>query len=57
MYQVGSVSPHPKKLNKKLWITLHGEGLNNMYQESLKIKKPGAKVRLARRADNLAAIY
>jgi hypothetical protein len=26
-------------------------------QESLKIKKPGGKVRLARRADNLAAIY
>jgi hypothetical protein len=29
----------------------------NEYQESLKIKKPGGKVRLARRADNLAAIY
>jgi hypothetical protein len=28
----------------------------NEYQESLKIKKPGGKVRLARRADNLAAI-
>jgi hypothetical protein len=27
------------------------------YQESLKIKKPGGKVRPARRADNLAAIY
>jgi hypothetical protein len=27
------------------------------YQESLKIKKPGGKVRLARRADNLSAIY
>jgi hypothetical protein len=26
-------------------------------QESLKIKKPGGKVRLARRADNFAAIY
>jgi hypothetical protein len=29
----------------------------NGYQESLKIKKPGGKVRLARRADNLAVIY
>jgi hypothetical protein len=29
----------------------------NEYQESLKIKKPGGKVRPARRADNLAAIY
>jgi hypothetical protein len=29
----------------------------NEYQESLKIKKPGGKVRLARRADNLAVIY
>jgi hypothetical protein len=29
----------------------------NEYQESLKIKKPGGKVRLARRADKLAAIY
>jgi hypothetical protein len=28
----------------------------NEYQESLKIKKPGGKVRPARRADNLAAI-
>jgi hypothetical protein len=27
------------------------------FQESLKIKKPGGKVRQARRADNLAAIY
>jgi hypothetical protein len=30
----------------------------NEYQESFKIiKKPGGKVRLARRDDNLAAIY
>jgi hypothetical protein len=29
----------------------------NEYQESSKIKKPGGKVRLARRTDNLAAIY
>jgi hypothetical protein len=29
----------------------------NEYQESLKIKNPGGKVRPARRADNLAAIY
>jgi hypothetical protein len=30
----------------------------NEYQESFKkIKKPGGEVRLARRADNLAAIY
>jgi hypothetical protein len=29
----------------------------NEYQESLKIKKSGGKVRPARRADNLAAIY
>jgi hypothetical protein len=30
----------------------------NEYQESLKIKKkPGGKLRLARRADNLVAIY
>jgi hypothetical protein len=29
----------------------------NEYQESLKIKKPGSKVRPARRADNLATIY
>jgi hypothetical protein len=29
----------------------------NEYQESLKIKKPVGKVRSARRADNLAAIY
>jgi hypothetical protein len=29
----------------------------NEYQESLKIKKSGGKVRLARRADNLVAIY
>jgi hypothetical protein len=29
----------------------------NEYQESLKIKKPGGKVRQARKADNLAAIY
>jgi hypothetical protein len=29
----------------------------NEYQESLKIKKLEGKVRLARRADNLAAIY
>jgi hypothetical protein len=29
----------------------------NEYQESLKIKKPGGKVRPARRADNLVAIY
>jgi hypothetical protein len=29
----------------------------NEYQESLKIKKPGGKVRPARRADNLADIY
>jgi hypothetical protein len=28
----------------------------NEYQEFLKIKKPGGKVRPARRADNLAAI-
>jgi hypothetical protein len=28
----------------------------NEYQESLKIKKPGGKVQLARRADNLAII-
>jgi hypothetical protein len=28
----------------------------NEYQESLKIKKPGGKVRPARRADNLTAI-
>jgi hypothetical protein len=28
-----------------------------MYQEPLKIKKPGGKVLPARRADNLAAIY
>jgi hypothetical protein len=28
----------------------------NEYQEPLKIKKPGGKVRPARRADNLAAI-
>jgi hypothetical protein len=39
-----------------------GPGVNsasnrNEYQESLKIKKPGGKVRPARRADNLAAIY
>jgi hypothetical protein len=29
----------------------------NEYQESLKIKKLGGKLRLASRADNLAAIY
>jgi hypothetical protein len=29
----------------------------NEYQESLKLKKPGGKVRQVRRADNLAAIY
>jgi hypothetical protein len=29
----------------------------NEYQESLKMKKPGGKVRPARRADNFAAIY
>jgi hypothetical protein len=29
----------------------------NEYQESLKIKKPGGKVRPVLRADNLAAIY
>jgi hypothetical protein len=29
----------------------------NEYQESLKIKKAGGKVRLARSSDNLAAIY
>jgi hypothetical protein len=29
----------------------------NEYQESLKIKKPGSKVRQALRADNLADIY
>jgi hypothetical protein len=29
----------------------------NEYQESLKIKKPGGKVRPARKADNLVAIY
>jgi hypothetical protein len=29
----------------------------NEYQKSLKIKKPGGKVRPALRADNLAAIY
>jgi hypothetical protein len=29
----------------------------NEYQESLKIKNPGGKVRQARRADNRAAIY
>jgi hypothetical protein len=39
-----------------------GPGVNsasnrNEYQEFLKIKKPGGKVRPARRADNLAAIY
>jgi hypothetical protein len=28
----------------------------NEYQDSLKIKKPGGKVRPARKADNLAAI-
>jgi hypothetical protein len=31
--------------------------LQPLYQESLKIKKPGGKVRPARRADNLSAIY
>jgi hypothetical protein len=30
--------------------------IKNEYQKSLKIKKPGGKVRPARRADNLAAI-
>jgi hypothetical protein len=29
----------------------------NEYQESLKLKKPGGKVQLARRADNLTATY
>jgi hypothetical protein len=29
----------------------------NEYQELLKIKKPGGKMRPVRRADNLAAIY
>jgi hypothetical protein len=29
----------------------------NEYQESLKLNKPGGKVRPARRADNLATIY
>jgi hypothetical protein len=29
----------------------------NEYQESLKIKNPGGKLRPERRADNLAAIY
>jgi hypothetical protein len=29
----------------------------NEYEEFLKIKEPGGKVRPARRADNLAAIY
>jgi hypothetical protein len=29
----------------------------NEYLESLKIKKPGGKVRLSRRADNLATTY
>jgi hypothetical protein len=29
----------------------------NEYQESLKVKKPAGKVRLARRTANLAAIY
>jgi hypothetical protein len=29
----------------------------NEYQESLKIKKPGGKVRPARKTDNFAAIY
>jgi hypothetical protein len=29
----------------------------NEHQESLKIKEPERKVQLARRADNLAAIY
>jgi hypothetical protein len=29
----------------------------NEYHESLKIKKPGGKVRPARRAENLAGIY
>jgi hypothetical protein len=31
--------------------------IRNEYQEFLNIKKPGGKVRLARRADNLAATY
>jgi hypothetical protein len=31
--------------------------LTEMSTRNLKIKKPGGKVRLARRADNLAAIY
>jgi hypothetical protein len=33
------------------------KSVRNEYQESLKIKKPGGKVPLARRADNLAAIF
>jgi hypothetical protein len=44
------------------YITMARAGVDsasnrNEYQESLKIKKPGGKVRPARKADNLAAIY
>jgi hypothetical protein len=42
---------------KYLEVVVGGHAVANEYQESLKIKKPGGKVRLARRADNLAAIY
>jgi hypothetical protein len=40
------------KLLSSSWILK-----DSSFQESLKIKKPGGKVRPARRADNLAAIY
>jgi hypothetical protein len=45
-----------------IFLFLQGLGVDsasnrNEYQESLKIKKLGGKVRPARRADNLTAIY
>jgi hypothetical protein len=44
-------------INQYINLEVDSASNRNEYQESLKIKEPGGTVRLARRADNLAAIY
>jgi hypothetical protein len=59
------VGSSPDEVDFSIWPNpsgRNGPGVDsasnrNEYQESLKIKKPGGKVRPARRADNLDATY
>jgi hypothetical protein len=47
----------PNPSGRTMALGVDSASNRNEYQESLKIKKPGVKVRPARKADNLAAIY